>query len=230
VTEDKLPKSLYKVQDKELIRYTLDSLDSAPAIDKLIFAVDHQADTMVQWIHQQKFSTEIVISQQKAPGIVAAIMSASPYLTSSHFILCNTDEIRVGLDVDSFINQGLSIIKNDECAMATTRARNLFRHRVIETNGADVITTTTLKGEKYKQSPEVEGMINIGFLMVPKSAIHTLDERYGNDWSSVINPLVELRKMHAVFNPDIQYFNVGTSSELDEANEFLSGMRAGTMS
>lgn len=223
ITEDNLPKSLYKVSGKELIRYTLDALDSEPIIDKLIFAVDHHANMMTQWIYQQNFFTEVVISRQSTPGIVGAIKSVSPYLTSSHFILCNTDEIRVGFDVNDFINKALCASKVHEGAMAVTWAQNLFRHRVIEIDNRGTIIATKLKNEKYKQSPEAQSRINIGFLMLPRSTINSFDDRYGNDWSSIIDPLVDQRRMHAVLNPSVEYFNVGTPIELAEATEFLSG-------
>lgn len=222
VTHDKLPKSLYRVQDKELIRYTIDTLMVSPIVNKLIFAVDYHADKMVEWINAQQLAFQAVISERDDPTIVTALKNSLPHITSQHFVLCNTDEIRSGFDANAFLQKSLKLIQSYQAAMATARANDLYRHRVIETDNAGIITSTTLKSEKYMSSPEIEGEINTGFIVLPTSMIATLDKRYGDNWSSIIDPFIDQRKMYAIFNPGMQYFNVGTPRELHEANEFLA--------
>jgi NDP-sugar pyrophosphorylase family protein len=222
VTKDEIPKSLYAIDDMELIRYSVNMLESSPLVDKLIFAVDHHADKMVQWIYDQELQTEVVVSQQNTPGVVAAVKSALPHVTSQHVIVCNTDEIRDEFDVGYFIKNSLQLINAAEGVMATTSADNLYRHRVIQVDGSNRITATTLKGDIYRKSPDLEGQINIGFLLLPRQTLINIDERYGNDWSSIIDPLVEQRKLYTVFSKGVRYFNVGTALELEEAMKFYS--------
>jgi NDP-sugar pyrophosphorylase family protein len=222
VTKDKIPKSLYAIDDMELIKYSVNMLESSVYIDKLIFAVDHRSDKMTQWVNEQNFKTNVAISKQGIPGVVAAVRSALPYVASEQVIVCNTDEIRDGFNVDYFIENSMKVVEPNEGVMATATADNLYRHRVINTDENNRIIYTTLKGDTYLRSPNLVGVINIGFILLPRYSLNKLDERYGNDWSSIIDPLVEQRKLYVVHTPSVKYFNVGTLSEVDDAMKYFA--------
>lgn len=220
VTGDKLPKSLYPVHGKELIQYTLDSLDME-AVGKLIFAVDHHDDKMVSWIYSQNLPCDVAVSRQTEPGIVGALRGASAYIKSAHFIICNTDEVRHNFSAKKFLRESMQVINSGTGTMATTISTDLFRHRTISTGPDGVIVNTQLKNQAYRESPGKEGMVNIGFLLLPKEFVGKIDDAHGNDWSSIIDPLVDQRKLFAVPFPNVRYFNVGTPAELNEAASFF---------
>jgi len=216
VTEDRIPKSLYKVDGKPLIEYTIHALDFSQ-INKLIFAVDYHAERIIDWITTQDFPCEVEISYQEGEGVLGAVRSALQLVTTEHFIVCNTDEVRDNFSMNRFMAQ--YNVRNHG-AMATALSDQLYRHRVV-TENANNIANTELKNTLYVNSPTTVGIVNIGFLLLKKSTDDLFDSSHGTDWSSIINPIVETGLMQSIFDERVRYFNVGTPNELDEVVEYL---------
>lgn len=217
VTEDRLPKSLYKVNDKPLIEYTIDTLDFS-RINKLIFAVDYHAEKIISWISKQDFSCEVKISYQEQEGVLGAVRSAHGFVATDFFIVCNTDEVRDNFSMNKFVSQYK--LKNYG-AMATAPSDQLYRHRVVIENSNKNITRTELKNNLYVDSPTKIGIVNTGFLLLRTSIGDVFDDSFGSDWSSIIDPIVETGLMQSIVDEDVHYFNVGTFNELNEVVEYL---------
>ncbi len=224
VTRDALPKSLYAVDDKELLSYTTDSLDFT-MIGTMVFAVGHQDDKLIAWVQSQEFPCRVAISYQKNPGIVGAVKAARNHLTSDRFIVCNTDEIRAHFDAKRFIETSLLLVGPENGTMATAYSDNLYRHRLVKTKRNGLILKTQLKQAAYLDLPEKRGVVNTGFLLLPSAYIDALDDRYGHDWSSIIDPLVEQGRLYSVLNRSVHYFNVGTATELQESLLYLQSVK-----
>jgi NDP-sugar pyrophosphorylase family protein len=220
VTNDKLPKSLYILNGRPLIDYTIEALDFA-RINRLIFAVDYHADLIIDWVKGQKFACEVVISHQVRDGILGAVESALCHISSEHFIVCNTDEVRLNFSMSEFLDAYDQT--EYKSAMATALSSQLYRHRVVIKDSRGKIIATELKNEHYKKIPHQKGVINTGFLLFSRDIVYKFNDYLGCDWSSMIDPLVEAGGMQSVQNSRVCYFNVGTSTELKDVSSFLRG-------
>lgn len=220
VTQGMMPKSLFKLNQTALIKFTTDSLDYA-VIGSLIFAVDHQSELLISWIHEQNFPFPVHISTQTEPGVLGAVRAALHYVKTDSFIVCNTDELRGGLCLADVVEKHFSKPATMS-TMVTSYAKNLYNHRLITTDSRDIIIRTELKALEYHSKSEICGQVNIGFIMFQKSHCQFFDDSFGKDWSSMINPLVNKRCMQVALNKDINYFNVGTPEELAQAQHYLA--------
>lgn len=219
VTKDLIPKSLLEINGRKLIQYTLDAL-SPQQVGRVIFAVDHKSEDIRAWVNAQRFKFEVIFSEQTTPGVTGAVDAALTYVDSETFAICNTDEVR-----DNFNLNELVSFHNERRAVATMPVAfsgNLSRHRVVITDEAGVILKSRLKPDNYKESPLHQEWINVGFILFDKKAIGYFESTTSQDWSGIIDPLIHEKKMLALKQPALKYFNVGTLSELGEAESYFS--------
>lgn len=219
VTQDKVPKSLFKLNDFELIKFTTDNLDFS-LVNSLIFAVDHHAESVMEWAKAQQFSCPVHFSTQTEPGVLGAVKAALSYVTTDSFIVCNTDEMRDGISMKELLKHHSTNPKS-KATMLTTFSDHLSQHRVITTNSDNIVTASELKNPLYKDQETAVKQINVGFIVFKKDAVPLFDAVHGNDWSSLIHPLIDARLMGAALNPTIHYFNIGTAHELEQARSYL---------
>jgi len=218
LTNDLSPKSLVKVGGKELIKFSLDGLDSL-AVSHVVFAVDYQSEILRQWVLRQNLIFPFSFSEQVYPGVLSAIQSAMELMAGKTVIVCNTDEIRLRLQLQKALNfheasQGIA-------TMVVTNATHLNRHRVVDVGSDSLVRSTTLKDVRYLAHPEMNGMINTGVLVFEPEAFAYGDQVYSTGWSGIIDPLVATKQLHAYVDTDIVYFNVGTEAEYHEAARYL---------
>jgi NDP-sugar pyrophosphorylase family protein len=220
VTRDKVAKPLYLLNQVELIKYTLCSLDFS-LVNKLIFALDHHAEAVRGWVEEQQLPCEVEFSYQTSPGILGATQAAVSHVTTDNFMVCNTDEIRDGFEFCKLLKAHES--NRDVLAtMAATVAENLHYHRRINVDSKQKITETDLRNPYYRDHPSVMGQVFIGLVVYRRAAVDLFSDAYGKEWSAMITPLVEQKNMKALVVPNIGYFNVGTPIELEEANLYVS--------
>lgn len=219
LTADVLPKSLFTVGDKALMAYSTDVM-KPELVNRLVFAVDYKADQVRDWVGAQGLPHPVSFSEQTEPGVLGAIVSASAHVPEDSMVACNTDEVRLGLDladVLAFHEQSGTL-----ATMVTTHSNRLFRHRLIDAReGDNRILSTRLKPEEYRSDPESVGLVNTGFLVIDKEAMDQFDASYSRDWGGIIDPLTEAGQLSAYINPEIRYFNVGTPEEYQEVDVFL---------
>lgn len=220
-TNDTIPKSLYRLHGKELIRYTLDTLDPSTT-GTVIFATGHHANMMRDWVANQQFPYDIVVTEQTTPGIVGAVRSARPHVTSPYFMLCNSDEVRDGFNAADYIHRSLLVADDSHGTMATAQCDNLYRHRVISVNDQNCIVDSQLRGEQYLSSPTDRAIVNAGIILMPSKHLDELDRLDGTDWSAIIDPLIAARRLYSVITHGMVYFNVGTTDELSEADAYFA--------
>ena len=218
ITHDKIPKPLYKVNDLELIKYSIQSLDFR-LVNNLIFAVDHHADMIKEWVKRQEFPANVVYSYQSRPGVFGAVSAALKYVESDHFLVSNTDEIREGLTLESLLSEH---IQNDSMAtMALAPVDHLYRHRVISLNDKGIVSGSDLRNDIYKQNSSLKLPVNAGYVMYSSQAIELFDDTaYASDWSAIVDPLITSGLVAGVNYPEVVYFNVGTPAELSDAVSF----------
>ena len=220
VTQDKIAKPLYPLNHVELIKYTLCSLDFS-LVNSLIFALDHHADDLQKWVEKQDLPCKVSFSRQEEPGILGAIRGALPYVATQSYVVCNTDEVRSGFVFNDFLNAHAS--EDARLAtMAVARTSHLHRHRMLEINDEDIILSTDLRNAAYASSPAKQGDVFIGIVAFSRPAEELFDNIHGSEWSALIEPLVKKGHMKASRTPHIEYFNVGTPVELEEANAYVT--------
>lgn len=214
VTHGKMSKALYQLNGKELIRYSLDSLDFS-LVNKLIIAID--TGGVREWAEQQDFPVEVIFSEQIGPSVLGAVSAALEHVETESFLLCNTDEVREGLTLRSMILRH-EANPNVLATMALTHQDRLYRHRVNEIDGNGIVTTDILRGEEFREKPELMLPINTGYVIFRKNAaLHFDSDRYAPDWSALVSPLINKKVMQGILYPDLGYFNVGTPEELADA-------------
>ncbi|HZE87489.1 MAG TPA: NDP-sugar synthase [Methylomirabilota bacterium] len=219
LSADVLPKSLFPVGGKELIAYST-AVMKPELVNRLVFAVDYKADQVRDWVEAKGFPHPVSFSEQTEPGVLGAIVSAANHVPEDSMVACNTDEVRMGLDladVLAFHEQSGTL-----ATMVTTRSNRLSRHRLVQVReGDNRVLSTRLKPEEYRSDPERVGLINTGFLVIDKEAMVQFDAGYSRDWGGIIDTLTEAGQLSAYINPEIQYFNVGTPEEYREVDVFL---------
>ncbi len=216
VTKDIIPKSLVSVNGKSLMSYTLDSL-TPELVGRLIFAVDHYSLAIKEWVSKQALENEVVFSQSD-PGILSAVQAALNFSTSSNIVICNTDEIRLGLRFENVIRFHVS--QKNIATMPATLSTNLNRYRLLEIDNNSVIINTQLKSPEFVKNVSVKGLVNIGFIVIRKNSQKYFDDSFGKNWGAIIDPLVQ-KKLCKALPLDVAYFNVGTVEELNEAEKYF---------
>jgi len=225
VTGDKIAKSLYRLNDLELIKYSIQVIDFS-LVRRLIFALDHHAEMVKEWVEQQDLPCEVYFSRQDQPGVLGAVEAAEKFIVSDNFIVCNTDEIREGLSMRRLVEFHEAAPPSVLATMAATVATSLYHHRVLVLDDANLVLKTELKNSYYEEYPDITKPINTGFIIFKKQASKFFNDAYGGDWSAIINPLVDRHAIQALVNPSISYFNVGTLQELEEASEYITHRRS----
>lgn len=113
LTRDLIPKPLYRVGERELIRHTIDILDRR-LVGELIFAVRHQADSVVNWALTANLDFKISFSGRVLNGVIPAIKDSSELAEGSGVIVCCTDELRLNFDIKNMVAH------HEESGMAAT--------------------------------------------------------------------------------------------------------------
>lgn len=220
ITKDKTPKSLYPVDGIPLIQYSTDSL-SPKHVRQTIFAVDHHAGQIITWVNNARLPYNVVFSPQETTGVLAAINSALEHAKEEEFVSCNTDEVRLGLDMERILR-----FHQESGTLATVVAaytNNLYRHRLLTFREKDKrVISTSLKSAEYKNKPEATGFVNTGFFIMDMRARELFNPNYSGDWSGIIDPLCDAGQLSAFVDEKIIYFNIGTPDELNEATFFLT--------
>lgn len=218
LTKDDLPKSLVTLGERTLLQYSVESM-AFPLVQELVFAVDYQSEKVVAWVNQQNLLHAVLFTGQDKPGILNAIQCAASHTQGKTLIVCNTDELRLQIS----LREALAFHENGNVAatMIATQMANLYRHRVLEVREDDFIVSTTLKGESYKLRPDIQGIVNVGLLILEPHAFNYFQPEYNSDWSGIIDPLVNAGQLRAYIDKRIAYFNVGTPDEYYEAEAYL---------
>ncbi|MDX2776553.1 sugar phosphate nucleotidyltransferase [Streptomyces caniscabiei] len=223
ITHDKFPKPLYKVNDIELIKYSIRSLDLS-LVNNLIFAVDHHADMVEKWVETQKFPVKVVYSYQSDPGVFGAVSAALRYVECEHFLVSNTDEIREGLTLEDLLSRH---VQNGSLAtMALAPVDHLYRHRVIRLDENGVIIESDLRNPIYNKQPALRLPVNTGYVIFASQAAAYFDgKNYASDWSAIVDPLIDKGLVSGVNYSEVAYFNVGTPVELRDAINYYAMSR-----
>lgn len=218
LTNGVLPKSLVQVGNKELIRFSLEGLDPL-TVSRVVFAVDYQSEKIKQWVGQQNLAYPISFSEQVYPGVLSAIQSSLELIAGKTVIVCNTDEIRLQLQLQKALD--FHEASHGIATMVVTKVARLNRHRVVEVDSDSLVRSTTLKDASYKTHPEMSGLVNTGVLIFEPDAFTYCDPTYSTGWSGIIDPLVAAKQLRAYVDTDIVYFNVGTEAEYHETLRYL---------
>ena len=218
LTNDLLPKSLVQIDGKELIKFSLEGLHSL-SVSHVVFAVDYKSEMLRHWVLQQNLVSPFSFSEQVYPGVLSAIQSAMELMARKTVIVCNTDEIRLQLQLQKALD--FHEASHGIATMVVTKVACLNRHRVVEVDSNSLVRSTTLKDTSYKTHPEMSGLVNTGVLIFEPDAFTYCDPVYSAGWGGIIDPLVAAKQLRVYVDTDIVYFNVGTEAEYHEAAYYL---------
>ncbi len=218
IIQGDMSKALFKVNGAELITYSLKSLDYS-LVNNLIFAID--TGGVKEWGEARDFPVNVVFSKQDEPGIYNAIKKALSYVETESFLVCSTDEVRESLSLASLLEEHEASPKT-MATMALAPVDQLARHRIVEADTNGIVTSTTLRDPSYKSRPATIRPVHAGYILYKKEAVQYFAHE-SNDlgWDPILNPLVEKRIMKGVFYPHVDYFNVGTPEEFEEARIYF---------
>lgn len=216
-----LPKSLFAIGGQPLIAYSTAFL-TTNLVEEVIFAVHDRAEQLRAWANEAELPTTYKFSEQTEPGVLGAIAAAMLHAETDAVVACNTDEMRLGLELEDVIafheRSGLL------ATMVATTSTHLSRHRLLDVNPDGLVTGTELKPATYSDKPEQSGTVNAGLLVIEKDAMDLFDPERSNDWSGIIDPICEAGQLGAYVDETVVYFNVGTPEEYREAEDFMIGL------
>lgn len=219
ITQDRIPKSLLRVGDTELIAFSLRQLPTQ-YIRTLVFAVDYQSDQIEQWVAGLDLLPDVQFSAQETPGIFPAIKAASNRSSEEEVVVVNTDEIRLGLKFPKIVKYHQS--SGRLATIVGSFNNNLSRHGVLTFREKDgLVQGLDLKPRRYEARPEEIGLVYAGLMIMDKRALELGDPSHDKDWMGLINPLIDANQLGVFIDKDIYYFNVGTPEEYIEASNFL---------
>ncbi|MDP3988244.1 MAG: sugar phosphate nucleotidyltransferase [Candidatus Levybacteria bacterium] len=215
ITQDIIPKSLFRVGGKSLIRHTIDSLP-LQEYPHLILAVDHKAEQIHEWTQKNPLPYKVSFSYQSEPGILSAVACAMNLLQSeTGNVLSNTDEIRLGLDLRKTITEHQK--KGNLATIITTYTNHLHRHGLVTARKDGLVTSIRIKPEEYEDQPNKIDLVYAGIMLIDKRAIEYFDPQYNTDWMGIIDPLIDAGQISTHVAPLFCYFNVGTKGEYLES-------------
>lgn len=218
ITQDRIPKPLFPVGGQELIRYSTDVLDPR-RVRNLVFAVDHRAQQIYDWVQSAGLPNVVTFSEQTEPGVLGALSAAAAKVPQDQFVACNTDEVRTNLDLERIL--WFHEKSGTLATMVATHANRLNRHRLVIVRDDGRVVATKLKPEIYKNRQNAVGLVNTGFLVMNKRVTDYFDPSNSVDWGGLIDPLCDAGQLSAFIDSNIAYFNVGTPEEYQEAEAFL---------
>lgn len=218
ITLDAMPKSLVRVAGVELLMHSIASVNDTEAITQSVYAIGHQKERIIEWLNGSVLS-DCVTVEQVEPGVIGAIRSATSRIEADTYVICNTDEIRCGLNLKAAL--GFHALHDELATIIATKATHAYRHRSLTLEDT-LVTGSKLKSDHYIEHPLEEAIVNTGMLIVDREGLSLIDnDQFGNDWSALINPLHNHRQLRAFIDPSIAYFNVGTPEELQEASDWF---------
>lgn len=210
------PKPLFKVDGKELIRYTIELMDTS-IVSELIFAVDYKKEEIKSWANSANLPYTIKFSEQVEPGIPNAVKEALAKVKRNSSVICSTDEIR-----DNFILREALRFHESHNLLATivvTSAAKLQKHRVVEIDDNQNVLSI-VSGENILDSSR-RGLIYTGLFIIKKDAANHFDLRETAGSYGITKPLVELHQLKAYVKQGMVYFNVNTPEEASEVVSYL---------
>lgn len=219
ITEDKMPKSLTQVAGRTLLQHSVDLL-SPELISTIYLLVGHHYDQVQEWADKNIHDHEVQIVHQTEPGIRGALIAGAAALKESAAVVMNTDELRLKFDLNSFIDDYTR--KGRNALMLGSHERKLFRHRLLQVNEDDVLVGSELKSMRFRDDDNTIGLVNAGVVMASRDLFSHIDESFGNDWSSFIDPLMNLGVLAVHKQQGVRYFNVGTLDEYTEATDYYN--------
>lgn len=216
-----LVKPLIKIGGRELIRYSLDNLPPR-LIDRLVFALGFGEKEFRNWAGSANLPYLTVFSVRGYVTLFEAIESASSHITEDEFILCNSDEIRSGLDLKKVVNFHRQ--SQRLASLVVVNSNQLSEQRLVIVDKDGRVSNTIKNPEEYLAKPDEIGLVNAGFMIMHKRALELAVKQPGDGWSCFLDPLCDLGQLSAFIDPTVIYFNINTSSQLKQANDFMHSL------
>lgn len=218
--EGLITKPLLKVGGKELVQYSLDNLPPS-LISKLVVATQSIGNAMHNWFQRSNLPyDEVVYSCHGDVPLIERINTASVLLDGDYFVLCNTDEIRRGLDLSKIVEAHRK--SNGLATLVVGYSDHLSEQRVVSVGKDGRVTNTRKNPEEYATKPEVKGLVNTGLIVMHKRALESAVNSLESGWSCFLDPLSDSGKLFAYVDPKISYFNINTPTQLKRAEDFIA--------
>lgn len=221
LTRDLIPKPLYRVFGRELIRYSIDNMDPS-IVDTLVFALGHQAEQIKDWVQSTDLPArfKVKFADQPRDGVIEALQASITMIDGNRVIFCNSDEIRLNLNLAAALrfHQTSGSIATAVVAFAD----RLYNQAVLEIEEkTGLVLRLNSKDPRYLSKPEEMATVHTGFVILDKSAAEYFDSDLDKDWKGITVPLIEARRLHAYIDPKIVFFNANDPEEVSLAEAAL---------
>ncbi len=210
-----VPKPLFKIREKELIRYSVEQMDPS-LVDELVFATHHKAEQIEAWVQSTNIPNRFKFSRQTNRGVPNAIKEALSQTHRDRIIICNTDEIRLNFNL-------LGAIQFHEAhslpaTVVVTYGTSLHKHTLLEIDQNRVVTNTI-------PNPNVPvdqlDLIDTSFFIINRDVVTDLDFDETTSYKGITKPLVEAGRLKAYIEQNMVYLNINTREEVEEAKRLL---------
>jgi NDP-sugar pyrophosphorylase family protein len=212
-------KVLYRIHGKPLLQFTIENLEQN-IVSRIVLATGRNSEDISEWVNDLHIKPDIVLAPPNEQGIAPAFTSAIQLANTDTVILCNGDEIRIGLDLEQVLRFHES--HNAIATMVATRENKLFRHRVLEIDRHNILVKSQLKHPQYKTTPLATGLVNVGFIVAQKDFLLKILPSCETGWNDIIKKLMQTKRLYVFPQESLRYFNVGTTDELAEATSFVA--------
>ncbi len=210
-----IPKPLFKIADKELIRYSIEQMDPS-VVEELVFATDYRAEEIESWANSARIPYDFRFSRQTSPGIPSAVQDALLQIQNDRIIICNTDEIRINFNMLGAVQ--FHEAHGSPATVVVTYGTNLHRHTLLEIDENRRVTNTIPNPNVPKDQ---HGLIDTSFFIMNRDAVTSFDFQETTSYSGITRPLALTGQLRAYIEQNMVYLNINTGEEVEEAKRAL---------
>jgi NDP-sugar pyrophosphorylase family protein len=214
-------KVLWPVAGTPLIQYTTHLLDSK-VVRHVVFNVGYRAKDVERWVSNQRFPfRQVSVSVQQQWTFFDAVTRAVALTSEGTVVICNADEIRVGLSLNDAL--AFHCRHGALVTLVGVRKRRLSRYRLLHVNEEHLLTASEYCPKRFALDEETEGLVNGGVAILNRDAVSHFDgDGGGSGWEAMLTPLTSRGQIRVFAATGVDYYNVGTWEELLDAETFLA--------
>ncbi len=213
----KIPKILFKINQKPLIDYSFDLFVESKLVDNIIVNIGYQAPEIISHVKGSGYDIDISFSKQTRFTIFNAINQALKRKECGEIIvLCSADEIRPNLHIDNALKWHM--VNPNIATIIGVRNNRMLDYPLLE---CDKQMRVVRYLPSFNGTVTKNHFIHSGVLIFNRD-IGKAFRLITDDWLSLTIPLIETGSSRLFYEVGGDYFNVGTKSEYEEVLRSLN--------
>jgi mannose-1-phosphate guanylyltransferase len=211
------PKPLFPLGNKPLSEISVERLAESGVVERVIFAINYQAEKIMQYFGDEKYGIEIKYAKEKRPlGTGGPIKNAQNFLDDSPFFVLNGDVIHL-IDFKDMLN----FHKQRGDALGTIAlypVEDPSRYGAVELDHADRILRFV---EKPPPGDEPSNLINAGAYVLDPEVFDYIPENEPFSIERGVFPIfADQMKLYGYKYNDL-WLDVGKPADYLQANMFV---------